>query len=327
MSFLTFLQKNLGWTVPLFMMGGFLAGLLFDNISILKEAILPLTFLMVYPMMVTMQFDKIVKGGDAKVQLVTQLINFGVIPFLAFFIGRIFFADSPYLMLGFLLVSLLPTSGMTISWTGMSKGNMPAAVKMTVIGLLLGSLLTPFYIQWLMGTSISIPLSKISVQIAIVVVIPMFTGFLTQIVLKRKFGEVRFYKSIKNKFPPVSTLGVLLMVFAAMTLKAQSIISNPVQFLSFIPVLVLLYGINIVLSTIIARKFFNREDGLALVYGTVLRNLSIALAIAMTSFGKEGSDIALIIALGYIIQIQLSSWYVKFSSRIFGSPLPGKKAA
>ena len=45
--------------------------------------------------------------------------------------------------LGLLLASLVPTSGMTISWTGFAGGNLAAAVKMTVIGLILGSLATP----------------------------------------------------------------------------------------------------------------------------------------------------------------------------------------
>ena len=44
-----------------------------------------------------------------------------------------------------LLRSLLPTSGMTISWTGFAKGNLNAAIKMTVIGLIAGSLATPLY--------------------------------------------------------------------------------------------------------------------------------------------------------------------------------------
>jgi predicted Na+-dependent transporter len=50
-----------------------------------------------------------------------------------------------------------------------------------------------------------------------------------------------------------------------------------------------------------------------------MRNLSIALAIAMTAFGKEqGSEIALIIAMAYIIQVQAAAWYVRFTDRIFG---------
>jgi CBS-domain-containing membrane protein len=52
-----------------------------------------------------------------------------------------------------------------------------------------------------------------------------------------------------------------------------------------------------------------------------MRNLSIALAIAMTAFGSEGSEIALIIALAYIIQVQAAAGYVKFTDRLFG-PAP-----
>jgi ACR3 family arsenite efflux pump ArsB len=200
----------------------------------------------------------------------------------------------------------------------MSKGNMEAAVKMTVFGLLFGSFLTPVYIKALMGAAISIPVSNIFIQISVIVLLPMLLGHLTQSLIIRKYGKEKYLKEIKKKFPPVSTLGVLAVVFIAMALKARSIMADPIAFFALIPPLLLLYLVNIGLSTFIGRTFFNREDGLALVYGTVLRNLSIALAIAMTSFGKEGSAIALIIALGYIIQIQISAWYVKLSPMIFG---------
>ena len=317
---LSFIQKKLTIFIPVFMVGGFLIGLFFDNIAFLKNLILPFTFLMVYPMMVNMQVKKIVEKGGMKVLIAAQIINFAVIPFLAFFMGRIFFADKPFFALGFLLVSLLPTSGMTISWTAMSKGNMESAVKMTVIGLLLGSLLTPLYIKWLMGAEISIPIARVFTQIAVIVFLPLILGVLTRTILVKKTGQQYYNEKLKKKFPPFSTLGVLLIVFIAMALKAKSIIANPVSFLKLIPPLVILYAVNFIISTAAAKLFFNRGDGLALVYGTVLRNLSIALAIAMTSFGKSGSDIALVIALGYIIQIQGSSWYVKLSSRLFREP-------
>lgn len=51
-----------------------------------------------------------------------------------------------------------------------------------------------------------------------------------------------------------------------------------------------------------------------------MRNLSIALAIAINAFGAQGADAALVIALSYIIQVQSAAWYVKFSDRIFGPP-------
>ncbi|WP_245805570.1 hypothetical protein [Desulfovibrio gilichinskyi] len=48
-----------------------------------------------------------------------------------------------------------------------------------------------------------------------------------------------------------------------------------------------------------------------------MRNLSIALAIAINAFGPQGSDAALVIALAYIVQVQSAAWYVKFTAKIF----------
>jgi arsenite transporter len=314
------IQKQLIVAIPIIMVAGFGAGLVWDPAP-LKQLIVPLTFLMVYPMMVNLQLKKVIEGGDVKVQVVTQLLNFTVMPLFAFLLGKLAFPDSPYIALGLLLASLLPTSGMTISWTGMANGNMAAAVKMTVFGLLIGSVLTPLYIKGLMGTVIEIPMANIFKQIMVVVVLPLVLGNLTQRFLIARHGMAHYQKDLKPIFPPISTLGVLGIVFVAMALKAQSIAANPGQLVSLIGPLLALYGMNFLLSTLVGKYFFNRGDGIALVYGTVMRNLSIALAIAMTAFGKEGADIALIIALAYIIQVQAAAWYVKFTDRIFG-PAP-----
>jgi predicted Na+-dependent transporter len=62
-----------------------------------------------------------------------------------------------------------------------------------------------------------------------------------------------------------------------------------------------------------------RGDAIALVYGTVMRNLSIVLAVAINAFGAAGSDAALVIAIAYIIQVQSAAWYVKLTERVFVS--------
>jgi ACR3 family arsenite efflux pump ArsB len=86
-------------------------------------------------MMVTLKVQQVFQGGDTKAQVLAQTVNFVVIPFLSWAIGQVFFAHRPFMALGLLLAGLLPTSGMTISWTGFAKGNVAAAVKMTVVGL------------------------------------------------------------------------------------------------------------------------------------------------------------------------------------------------
>jgi ACR3 family arsenite efflux pump ArsB len=146
----------------------------------------------------------------------------------------------------------------------------------------------------------------------------MIMGQITQKVLKNKYGEEQYNKKIKKKFPMFSTLGVLGIVFVAMASKANSILSNPSTLLSLLIPLFLLYIINFSISTFLGKFMFNRNDAIALVYGTVMRNLSIALAIAMTVFKENGSDIALIIAVAYIIQVQAAAWYVNFTDKLFG---------
>jgi ACR3 family arsenite transporter len=316
------LKKNLVWSIPAFMIAGLIVGALV-NPAPLKSLIIPLTFLMVYPMMINLQVQKVFSGGDLKVQLVTQLINFAIVPFFAYGLGYVFFGEDRVLVwLGLLLASLLPTSGMTISWTGFAKGNISAAVKMTVIGLILGSIATPFYVQWLLGATVEIPMGDIFRQIILIVFLPLVLGVVTRMILIQQVGQDKYNKNLKQKFPAFSTLGVLGIVFVAMALKSKDIIANPLLLLSFLVPLAILYVGNFLLSTLVGKYFFNRGDAIALVYGTVMRNLSIALAIAMTAFGKEqGSEIAIIIAMAYIIQVQAAAWYVKFTDKIFGPNL------
>ncbi|MFO8032576.1 MAG: universal stress protein [Desulfohalobiaceae bacterium] len=315
---LSSISKHLTLAIPVMMVLGFLYGVMVDA-SALKTLIIPFTFLMVYPMMVNLKIKKVFEGGDFKAQILTQAINFGIVPFVAFGLGMLFFRDSPYMALGMLLAGLVPTSGMTISWTGFAKGNVASAVKMTVIGLTLGSLATPFYVQFLMGANIQVDFLAVMRQIIIIVFIPMLAGFVTQQILIRRFGQKGFQQDWAPRFPALSTLGVVGIVFIAIALKAETIAGAPQTLLYILAPLLLLYAFNFTLSSFLGKRLLPREDAIALVYGSVMRNLSIALAIAINAFGPEGSSAALVIAIAYIVQVQAAAWYVKFSDSIFGA--------
>ena len=316
---LNWAQKNLVWSIPIAMLAGLLFGQLADP-AFLRWGILPLTFLMVYPMMVTMNVRDLLKPGGNRLQATTLAVNFVLMPAVGYAAGLLFFADQPLARLALLLTALLPTSGMTISWTGFAKGNVPAAVKMTVVGLIAGSLLAPIYLKALLGAVVEIPVLQVFGQIALIVFLPLVLGTLTQRWLVNRHGEARFNGHYKPKFPPFSTLGVLGIVFVSMALKSTAITGQPALLLNYLLPLALMYALNFVISTLVGKAFFQRGDAIALVYGTVMRNLSIALAIAMGVFGEQGADAALLIALAYIVQVQAAAWYVKLTDRLFGSP-------
>ncbi|MCF8091338.1 MAG: bile acid:sodium symporter, partial [Desulfotignum sp.] len=284
---LTYIQKNLVWTIPVSMAAGLIFGCLFDATA-LKQFIIPVTFVMVYPMMVTLNVKTIFKGRDLKLQTATQVINFVLVPLLAFIIGRLLLSgqDPKYGLwaVGLFLIGVLPTSGMTISWTGFAKGSKEAAIKMVVFGLVIGSLAAPVYTKVFMGTTIEVHMLHMFKQIAIFVFLPLVMGLLTQAYGMKKFGIKAWNERIKPKFPPFSALGVVLIAFLAISLKAKHIIANPGDILIILIPLFIFYLISYILLTIAGRLLFNREDAIAMVFGVVMRDLTIALAIAMTAF-------------------------------------------
>jgi ACR3 family arsenite efflux pump ArsB len=277
---------------------------------------------MVYPMMVTLDVKSIFKGHDYKIQIATQVINFVFIPALACSIGMLFFNGGPQKSalwaVGLFLIGVLPTSGMTISWTGFAKGNKEAAIKMVVFGLVIGALAAPVYTKVFMGTTIDVDMLHMFRQIALFVFVPLFAGLMTQYYLKKRYGVRTWNQRIKPRFPPFSALGVTMIAFVAMALKAKNIVSNPGDILSIVIPLAVFYIVSYVALSVLGKLFFKPADAIAMVFGVVMRDLSIALAIAMTAFGQQGLTIALLIALAYVIQIQSAAWYVRFVAKIFG---------
>jgi ACR3 family arsenite transporter len=158
-------------------------------------------------------------------------------------------------------------------------------------------------------------------QIGIIVFIPMLAGYATQQALVKKYGQKAFQSRLAPRFPALSTAGVLGIVFIAMALKAKAVAASPQLLLALLAPLAIIYAFNFLLSTFVGKLFLPRGDAIALVYGSVMRNLSIALAIAINAFGPQGSSAALVVAMAYIIQVQSAAWYVKFADGIFGIPV------
>ncbi|MFU8890936.1 MAG: arsenic resistance protein [Anaerosomatales bacterium] len=317
------LSASLVWAIPLSMAAGFGAGLLVD-LDPLKSLVLPLTMLMVYPMLVNVKMRDAFSLVDSRVVGVAMALNFLVLPVGAWVLAKLFFASDAGLFVGMVLAGLFPTSGMTISWTGFAKGNVGAAIKMTVVGLIAASLLAPVYLKVLAGRMVPVDLLGVLGTVVLVVALPLAAAQLTRVVLLRRYGNERFATRIAPVFPGISVLGVLGIVFIAVGLKAEMIVERPELTLAIAAPVLLFYLANFALSTLVGRALFGRGDAIALVYGTVMRNLSIALGIAVTTFGPEA---ALVLAAGYIVQVQAAAWYVRLTDRVFGPAAPTSRPA
>lgn len=315
-----FPQKHLMISVPVTLLLGFLLGAGIDT-SFLKPTILIGTMIMIYATLVGFKFNELTSKKGNKILGLSLLINFVIIPGVAFGIGKALLTEHPIMFAGLALSALLPTSGMTISWTAIHKGNVPAAIKLTVFGLILGSIATPWYLLMMVGQYVDVDIMNTIQTILMVVFVPMVLGHITFKWLVKKYTLETFQKKLKPKFSPLSIWGMLYVVFVSISMKAEMILGNLSLIVVALFVLILFYFINYIISTIFAKQFLNREDGIALVNGTVLRNLSIAIGLAATSFGAEA---ALIVTLAFIVQQQSIVYYGKVATKHWFKPNPPK---
>lgn len=311
-----FPQKYMLISIPIILILGFSIGAFVDT-SFLKPTLMIGTIIMIYATMIGFNFKELTTLKGTKVLILSLLINFAIIPVVAFAFGKLFLSEHPIMFAGLALSALLPTSGMTISWTAIQKGNVASAVKLTVFGLIIGSLLTPWYLLAMVGQYVDVNVLNTMKSILMIVFIPMILGHFTFKLLMKKYTREEFQKKIKPNLGPLSIWAMLYVIFISISMQASRIISNLQLIVIALIVLVLFYLLNFVISTITAKILLNRADGIALVNGTVLRNLSIAIGIAATSFGAEA---ALIVTIAFIVQQQTIAYYSRFSVKYWFKP-------
>lgn len=304
-------SKNISRAIPIVLLLGFLTGILTDTSS-LKQFILPITVLMIYPTMIGFKGKEMFSLSHGRLLITVMALNFLLIPALAYLLGTQFLLNDPQLFAGLAITALLPTSNMTIAFTMISKGNVPASIKMTTIGLLLGSFLAPWYLYFMVGKYVPIDILATIKTIALVILIPLILGMLTYNYLLKKYSQEFFQKEIKPYLPASSTWGMMLIIFISMSMNAQRIASHLDIFVIAFLVQLLFYAINYGVAIIIGRKAFSEKDSLTLIFSTVLRNLSISIGLAATAFG---SNAALMVSLAFLIQGQAAAGFIKLNEK------------
>jgi ACR3 family arsenite efflux pump ArsB len=324
---LTAVKENLIYVV----VASLVAGLAFGQVagtgtkSLMKAAVLPVLFLMIYPMMINIDLKEVVNlRGHAKPVGLSLLVNFAVAPLLAVGLARTFFAGNPAYAVGLYFIALIPTSGMTAAWTGLADGDLEAALVAMAVNLLAAVAILPAYLSMLVPASVAFDPSALYRQLAQVVVLPMVAGNLTRRVLLRQYGFDGF-KRLKPTFGGLSSVGVMFIVFIAMTMRSQSILADPVASASTIVPLVVFYAVLLAVGAGLGRALLNTERGIALVYATSMRNLSIAVAIVVAA-GSVPAEAVLPIALAYILQPPLGAVYMHYRRDVVGEGLSLREA-
>lgn len=286
-----------------------------------------LIWLMVYPMMVQIDFGSVSRiGRDVKGLSLTVVVNWLVKPFTMALFAWLFF-DKLYsawlepelaqeYIAGAILLGAAPCTAMVFVWSYLSGGDPNyTLVQVSVNDLILLLLFVPI-VQLLLGiTGITIPMDVLITSVVVFVVIPLVAGYLTNRWLIRTRGEHWFKTVFLPKLKPVSVVALLLTLVLLFSFQGSKILANPFH--------ILLIAIPLALQTYFI--FFLTWKGgrwLKLPYRTCApasmigasNFFELAVAVAIALFGLN-SGAALATVVGVLIEVPIMLHLVRIAKR------------
>ncbi len=136
------------------------------------------------------------------------------------------------------------------------------------------------------GEIISIDTGKIVFSLLTYILIPLILGYVTRQQIIRRKG-MKYFMEVKQYFPGVSAIGILLIIFFSVAKIAPKAIQHPIIFLQVTGGLFIYYVVQTILSLVAARLFrLDYSRGMILILGATASSQAISLALAATLFGS-----------------------------------------
>ncbi|HEY61648.1 MAG TPA: arsenic resistance protein [Anaerolineae bacterium] len=251
----------------------------------LKTFITIVVFFMIYPMMVNIRLEALVKAARNLEGLgLTLVYNFIWAPLFGFLMSKAFLSD-PLVGFGFLLVMVVPCSSMSIGYTGLAEGNLELSTIAVATSFVTAIAAIPFWLSILAGSyNIPVPMGLLMNAILTVLILPMILGYLTRLGLVRMLGEKGF-RRIAPLFPSITLFSMFLIIFLIFFMKAAILVQKWQLMLWLIVPNLLFVVVTLVLITWLDRKIgLTYEDHMGIVFASTGKNNGTAIALATAAF-------------------------------------------
>ena len=285
-----------------------------------------LIWLMVYPMMVQVDFSSIKDvGKKPKGLALTLIINWLIKPFTMAALGwlffRVFFADmvdpqtaNEYIA-GMILLGVAPCTAMVFVWSQLTKGDANyTLVQVSINDVIMVFAFAPIA-AFLLGISdITVPWETLLLSVVLYVLLPLVAGIVTRKKLDKKNDHTKL-NSFLAKVKPWSIVGLISTVVLLFGFQAQTILDNPTAIvLIAIPLLIQTYGIFfIAYGAAKAMKLPHNVAAPACMIGTS-NFFELAVAVAISLFGLH-SGAALATVVGVLVEVPVMLTLVAFANR------------
>ena len=326
---LPFFERYLTLWVFLCIVAGIIIGKLFpagvQAISRLEVAqvnipVAILIWLMIYPMMVQIDFGSIIRvGKKPKGLVVTLVVNWLIKPFTMAFFAFVFFkyifaafidpALAQEYIAGAILLGAAPCTAMVFVWSYLTKGD-PAhtLVQVSINDLIILVAFVPI-VKFLLGINqISVPYDTLIYSVIFFVVIPLTAGYISRVQLLKRKGEEWFNNVFLKFFKPITVVGLLLTLVILFAFQGRIILENPFHILLIaVPLSIQTYFI-FAIAYLWAKAWrlpHNIASPASMIGASNFFELAVAVAIAL--FGlRSGAALATVVGVLTEVPIMLS---------------------
>ncbi len=275
-----------------------------------------LIWLMIYPMMLKVDFRSIVRVGRRPRGLfVTLFVNWLVKPFSMAFLGWLFFRHvfSPWIgpelagqyIAGVIILAAAPCTAMVFVWSYLADGD-PAytLVQVSVNDLVMLVAFAPIVKLLVTGAAgLEVPFRVLAVSVLVFVVIPLTLGAASRTVLVARRGATWFEERFVPALAPVTTAALLATLMLIFAFQADNISGRWIHVLLIaVPILIQVYfnsSLTYGLMKLAGVGYSVAAPG-ALIGSSNFFELAVATAIAL--YGP-GSGAALATVVGVLVEV------------------------
>lgn len=311
---------------------GHLTPQIFEVIASLEYAkvnlvIALLIWIMIYPMMIQIDFSSLKEvGKNPKGLVLTIIVNWLVKPFTMALLGWLFFeglfADlvdpntAQEYIAGMILLGVAPCTAMVFIWSQLVKGDANyTLVQVSVNDLIMIFAFAPIA-GFLLGVSdITVPWETLLFSVILYVVLPLIAGVLTQKALSNGEKQSNKIEALLSRLKPFSMIGLLATIVILFGLQAETILANPEAIvLIAVPLLIQTYGIFFI-AYFVALKIKLRFATAAPACMIATSNFfELAVAVAISLFGLH-SGAALATVVGVLVEVPVMLSLVAFANK------------
>ena len=286
-----------------------------------------LIWLMIYPMMLKIDFSSIVEATKKPKGLtVTCVTNWLIKPFTMYLIASFFLkvVFRPWIgaglatdyLAGTILLGAAPCTAMVFVWSHLTDGD-PAytLVQVAVNDLILLVAFTPI-VAFLLGVSdVWVPYDTLLLSVVLFVVIPLTGGYLSRRYIIRHMGIEYFESVFLKKFDNTTIAGLLLTLVIIFSFQGDVIISNPIH-IALIAIPLIIQTFLIFFIAYFWAKAWKLSHNIAAPAAMIGASnfFELAVAVAISLFGLD-SAAALATVVGVLVEVPVMLALVGIANR------------